>query len=76
MVQIAADYAQWMARNDIPKLFVNAEPGAILTGAVRDFCRGWSNQTEVAVPGSHFIQEDSGPAIGRAIAAWMTANSL
>jgi haloalkane dehalogenase len=76
VVQIAADYAQWMAQNDIPKLFVNAEPGAILIGAVRDFCRSWKNQTEVTVSGSHFIQEDSGPAIGQAIAAWMTANSL
>jgi haloalkane dehalogenase len=76
VVQIATDYAQWMAQNDIPKLFVNAEPGAILIGAVRDFCRSWKNQTEVTVSGSHFIQEDSGPAIGRAIADWMTANSL
>jgi haloalkane dehalogenase len=76
VVQIAADYSQWMAQNDIPKLFVNAEPGAILIGAVRDFCRSWNNQTEVTVPGSHFIQEDSGPAIGQAVAAWMRANSL
>jgi haloalkane dehalogenase len=76
VVQIAADYAQWMAQNDIPKLFVNAEPGAILIGPARDFCRSWKNQTEVTVPGSHFIQEDSAAAIGRAIAAWMTANSL
>jgi haloalkane dehalogenase len=76
MVQIASDYAQWMAQNQIPKLFVNAEPGAILIGAVRDFCRSWKNQTEVTVPGSHFIQEDSGPAIGKAIAEWMRAHSL
>jgi haloalkane dehalogenase len=76
VVAIAADYAQWMAQNDIPKLFVNAEPGAILIGAVREFCRSWKNQTEVTVPGSHFIQEDSGPAIGRAVAGWMQANSL
>ena len=41
-----------------PKLFVNADPGAILIGAPRDFCRKWKNQTEVTVPGSHFIQED------------------
>ena len=65
-----------MAENDIPKLFVNADPGAILTGAVREFCRSWKNQTEVTVPGLHFIQEDSGPAIGRAIAAWMGAHAL
>jgi haloalkane dehalogenase len=76
VVQIAQAYSQWMAGNDIPKLFVNAEPGAILIGAPRDFCRSWKNQTEVTVPGSHFIQEDSGPAIGRVIAAWMTAHGL
>jgi haloalkane dehalogenase len=76
VVAIAADYAKWMAENDIPKLFVDAEPGAILTGAVREFCRSWKNQTEVTVSGSHFIQEDSGPVIGRAIAAWMGAHAL
>ncbi len=76
VVQIVADYAAWMARNDLPKLFVNADPGAILIGPVRDFCRGWNNQTEVTVSGSHFIQEDSGPAIGKAIVSWMTAHAL
>ncbi|MGD0850491.1 haloalkane dehalogenase [Bradyrhizobium sp.] len=76
VAQIAAAYSQWMAENDIPKLFVNAEPGAILIGAPRDFCRSWKNQTEVTVPGSHFIQEDSGPAIGRAVAGWIKANAL
>ncbi len=75
VVQIAADYSQWMAQNDIPKLFVNAEPGAILTGVLRDFCRGWKNQTEVTVPGSHFIQEDSGAAIGQAVARWIKAKA-
>jgi haloalkane dehalogenase len=76
VVQIAQDYSQWMAGNDIPKLFVNAEPGAILLGALREFCRSWKNQSEVTVPGSHFIQEDSGPAIGQAVAGWMKANAL
>ncbi len=76
VVQIAADYSTWMAGNDLPKLFINAEPGAILIGTVREFCRGWKNQTEVTVPGSHFIQEDSGPAIGRAVADWIRANKL
>jgi len=76
VVQIVSDYANWMAENDIPKLFVNAEPGAILIGKLRDFCRRWKNQTEVTVSGSHFIQEDSGPAIGRAVADWMSANAL
>jgi haloalkane dehalogenase len=76
VVAIVADYAKWMAQNDIPKLFVNADPGAILIGPVREFCRSWKNQSEVTVAGSHFIQEDSGAAIGQAIAAWMKARSL
>jgi haloalkane dehalogenase len=76
VVQIAAEYSKWMAENDIPKLFVNADPGAILIGPVREFCRTWKNQTEITVPGSHFIQEDSGPAIGRAVAAWMKAHAI
>src|SRR5664279_4628538 len=75
VVEIAQAYSQWIAENSIPKLFVNAEPGAILIGALRDFCRGWKNQTEVTVPGSHFIQEDSGQAIGRAVAGWIGANA-
>jgi haloalkane dehalogenase len=65
-----------MANNDIPKLFVEALPGAILTGAVSEFCMGWKNQRETGVAGSHFVQEDSGPAIGRDIAAWMKAHSI
>lgn len=75
VVAIVADYARWMAENDIPKLFVNAEPGAILIGPVREFCRQWKKQREVTVKGSHFIQEDSGPAIGQAIAAWIEDNA-
>ncbi|PPR24039.1 MAG: hypothetical protein CFH40_00943, partial [Alphaproteobacteria bacterium MarineAlpha10_Bin3] len=59
-----------MAGNDVPKLFVNADPGAILIGAQRDFCRQWNNQLEVTVPGNHFLQEDSPDAIGTALAAW------
>ncbi len=76
VVQIAADYSQWMAENSLPKLFVNAEPGAILIGPVREFCRKWKNQTEVTVPGVHFVQEDSGPDIGQAVAGWMKAHSI
>ena len=70
VVELAAAYADWMTKNDIPKLFVNADPGAILVGPQREFCRGWRNQTEITVSGSHFIQEDSGPEISRGIADW------
>jgi haloalkane dehalogenase len=69
---VAAAYAAWLAETPgLPKLFVNAEPGAVLTGAQREFCRTWPDQTEVTVPGVHFIQEDSGKQIGQAIATWL-----
>ena len=73
VVDIVQEYADLMATNDSPKLFVNAEPGAILVGAQREFCRGWKNQTEVTVRGSHFIQEDSPTEIGEALHAWLSA---
>lgn len=68
-------YADWLAESDVPKLFVDAGPGAILIGKQRDFCRNWPNQTEVRVKGSHFIQEDSGPQIGAAIRDWLSGLS-
>jgi len=70
MVQLVAKYAEWLASSQVPKLFINAEPGAILTGPQREFCRTWPNQTEVTVKGVHFIQEDSPTEIGQAIADW------
>jgi haloalkane dehalogenase len=66
-------YADWLSHSEIPKLFINAEPGAILTGAQREFCRNFPNQTEVTVAGSHFIQEDSPAEIAAAIDAWLPA---
>lgn len=71
VVEIVQSYADWMNASDIPKLFINAEPGAILVGDQREFCRGWPNQTEVTVPGIHFIQEDAPDEIGIAIADWL-----
>lgn len=71
MVELVSAYAEWMAKNEIPKLFVNAEPGSILTGPQREFCRTWPNQTEVTVAGSHFVQEDSPAEIGQAVASWL-----
>jgi haloalkane dehalogenase len=67
VVGIFEKYGAWLAKSDLPKLFINAEPGAQLVGRLRDFCRGWSNQCEVTVPGIHFIQEDSPHQIGVAI---------
>lgn len=70
VVAIARDYSDWLAGSDVPKLFINAEPGAILIGDQRAFCRSWPNQIEVTVPGNHFLQEDSPHEIGAAIAEW------
>ncbi len=67
---IVAGYSDWICSSDIPKLFINAEPGAILVGPQRDFCRAWKNQQEVTVKGNHFLQEDSPDEIGNAIAEW------
>jgi haloalkane dehalogenase len=71
IVELVAGYGKWMAENEAPKLFINANPGALLTGRVREYCRAWKNQTEATVQGRHFIQEDSGPEIGRLVRAWL-----
>ena len=67
---IVEDYSLWMSINEIPKLFINANPGSILRGEQREFCRKWKNQQEVTVKGSHFIQEDSPEDIGQAVSSW------
>ena len=69
--QIVQAYADWLSTSDLPKLFINAEPGAILIGKQREFCRSWPNQSEITVPGIHFIQEDSGEQIGEALSNWL-----
>lgn len=66
-------YGRWLAESPVPKLFVNAEPGSILTGRQREFCRTWPNQTEATVRGAHFVPEDSPDEIGRALAEWIAA---
>ena len=69
--EIAARYAAWLSETDVPKLFINAEPGAILIGKAREFARSLKNQTEVTVKGSHFIQEDSPQEIAAALVDWL-----
>jgi haloalkane dehalogenase len=68
---IVQAYSEWLPTSPVPKLFVNAEPGAILAGEQREFCRSFANQREVTVKGSHFIQEDSPDEIGQALADWL-----
>lgn len=70
---IVEGYGAWLSSSPLPKLFVNADPGAILTGPQREYCRAWPNQREITVAGSHFIQEDAPQEIGQAIAGFLTA---
>ena len=70
VVTVVTDYAAWLQQSQVPKLFINAEPGAILTGRQREFCRGFPNQTEVTVAGIHFVQEDSPHEIAAEILEW------
>ena len=70
VVAIVTEYSEWLQQCNIAKLFINAKPGAILTGRQREFCRQFPNQTEVTVAGMHFIQEDSPDEIAAAILDW------
>ncbi|HMA84243.1 MAG TPA: haloalkane dehalogenase [Desulfosalsimonadaceae bacterium] len=68
VAEIVKAYGKWLEDAAVPKLFINAEPGSILIGAQRQYCRSWANQEEVTVKGAHFIQEDAPDDIGRAVA--------
>jgi haloalkane dehalogenase len=68
VVAVVEDYSAWLAKSDVPKLFINAAPGSILVGRQREVCRGWRNQQEITVKGLHFLQEDSPDGIGQAVA--------
>ncbi|MEV4267483.1 haloalkane dehalogenase [Kribbella sp. NPDC049584] len=69
---IVAANAAWMAESRVPKLFINGDPGALLTGPLRELCRRWPNQREVTVAGLHFLPEDSASAIAEALIDWIS----
>jgi haloalkane dehalogenase len=71
VVKIVSDYSQWLAHSQVPKLYFQTAPGALDHGRQREFCRTWPNQTEVAVKGIHFVQEDSPTEIGAAVASFV-----
>jgi haloalkane dehalogenase len=71
VVAIVERYGAWLARVQLPKLFINADPGALITSRLRDICRRWSNQREVTVKGIHFVQEDAPHEIGAALRAFL-----
>src|SRR5207253_486171 len=68
VVRVVEDYSAWLAKSEVPKLFINADPGSILVGRQREVCRAWPNQTEITVKGLHFLQEDSPDEIGQGVA--------
>lgn len=71
-VALIASYAEFLANSHgIPKLFINADPGAFLVGYARDFVRTWPNLKEVTVKGNHFVQEDSPEEVGKALSEWL-----
>jgi haloalkane dehalogenase len=71
VVAMVNDYGQWLAGSDVPKLFINAEPGETINDRVRAIIRTWPSLTETTVSGRHFIQEDSPDEIGQAIAQFV-----
>jgi haloalkane dehalogenase len=73
VVATVKEYGAWLSQSDVPKLFIKGEPGALIRGRALDFVRTWPNQTEVSVPGVHFIQEDSADEIGAAVASFVRA---
>ena len=72
VVEVVENYSNWLSSSDLPKLFINADPGSILTGKQREFCRSWPNQDEVTVKGTHFMQEDSPDEIGKAVSSFVS----
>ncbi len=68
---IVESYGAWLSQSALPKLLILGDPGAIITGRTRDFCRTWRNQREVTVRGRHFLQEDSPVQIGLALAEFV-----
>jgi haloalkane dehalogenase len=71
VAEVVRAYSEWFSHNHVPKLFVNGNPGGVLIGAEREFCRTWPEQAEVTIRGLHFLQEDSPDELGLAIASWV-----
>ena len=69
--EVVEHYSQVLGKNDVPKLFINADPGVIVTSRIKEVVRSWPNQTEVTVKGLHFIQEDSPNEISNALSDWL-----
>ena len=71
VVDIVESYARWLSTSQIPKLFIDAEPGGFLIGAQREFCRSWPNQETVTISGSHFLPEEAPADVGEAMSRFV-----
>jgi haloalkane dehalogenase len=71
VVELVESYVEWLASSKVPKLFIKAEPGALIVGDLIARVRSWPNLTEVTVKGIHFVQEDAPEEIGQALARWL-----
>jgi haloalkane dehalogenase len=71
MHDVVDAYGRWLRGSDVPKLFVNADPGYLLVGRMRKLVRKWPALTEVTVPAGHFVPEDCPDQLGRALAGWV-----
>jgi len=71
VAQVVTEYGNWLKQSPVPKLWIQANPGAVANDSLRKFCSTWPNQTEITVKGKHFLQEDSPAEIGQAIAQFV-----
>jgi|SRR5581483_4083597 len=71
VVSTVKELGHWLSEGEIPKLLIRGEPGFIIRGRALEAVRTWPNQTEVTVPGLHFIQEDSPDQIGDALVSFV-----
>jgi len=71
VARVVAESAAWLAESEVPKLFINGEPGTLARGRVREIIRSWRNQSEVTVNGRKLLQEDSAEEIGLATAEFV-----
>src|SRR5206468_1224570 len=68
---IVDSYGRYLRTSDVPKLFIDAQPGSILIGRLRKLVRKWPGLTEVTVPAGHFVPEDAPHDVGNALAKWI-----
>lgn len=70
--EVLIENMRFMSSTRFPKLFVNAQPGALLAPEARKrVIRQWPNLEEVVVAGRHFVQESSPDSIGLYLSKWI-----